>query len=274
MHAVLEAAIPATRTNPAAGGGYRGGIRSPRRARREDRRPTRAGSIRLSATIRPGPDEEGPARAARITRKKRLVASGRETPRCSCSTSLRPRKSATSWQAPQARLELTYAAVGLRHCLHAAVRLQRGPHPDECCEGEKVFQAAKAALQRWEHFRLGWVEALPPQTPIRAGQVVAVAARGPSASGGSTPARILLRRREMRRTGFWLRLRHLALATPRRGRSGSWSSRKGGSVWYDLLAFSQPRHFPARLGYPYTRILQKRFARDSSAAMRRAVEKA
>ena len=34
-----------------------------------------------------------------------------------------------------------------------------------------------AALQRWEQFRLGWVEAWPADTPIRAGEVVAVLAR-------------------------------------------------------------------------------------------------
>src|SRR5205085_2581382 len=41
-------------------------------------------------------------------------------------------------------------------------------------EGEAVFQAAKAALQRWDQFRLGWVEASSPPTAIKAGEVVAV----------------------------------------------------------------------------------------------------
>ena len=43
------------------------------------------------------------------------------------------------------------------------------------------------------------------------------------------------------------------------------------AVWYDILAFSRPNHFLARLGYPLVRRLQKRFARDSAAAMKRAV---
>jgi uncharacterized protein (UPF0548 family) len=43
------------------------------------------------------------------------------------------------------------------------------------------------------------------------------------------------------------------------------------SVWYDILAFSRPRHPLARLGYPLTRRTQRRFARDSAAAMLRAV---
>ena len=47
--------------------------------------------------------------------------------------------------------------------------------------------------------------------------------------------------------------------------------RKEGGVWYDILAFSRPRHFLARLGYPLVRKAQKQFGRDSAAAMRRAV---
>ena len=43
------------------------------------------------------------------------------------------------------------------------------------------------------------------------------------------------------------------------------------SVWYDILAFSRPRHVLARLGYPWVRRVQKRFGRESAAAMRRAV---
>jgi uncharacterized protein (UPF0548 family) len=42
-------------------------------------------------------------------------------------------------------------------------------------------------------------------------------------------------------------------------------------VWYDIIAFSRPNHLLARLGYPLTRRTQKRFARDSAAAMRKAV---
>ena len=36
---------------------------------------------------------------------------------------------------------------------------------------------AKAALGRWQQFRLGWVEVWSPETPIEIGEVVAVIAR-------------------------------------------------------------------------------------------------
>ena len=43
-----------------------------------------------------------------------------------------------------------------------------------------------------------------------------------------------------------------------------------GSVWYDILAFSRPNHALAKLGKPFSRALQKRFARDSKRAMAKA----
>ncbi|HEY2410941.1 MAG TPA: DUF1990 domain-containing protein [Pirellulaceae bacterium] len=43
------------------------------------------------------------------------------------------------------------------------------------------------------------------------------------------------------------------------------------SVHYDLLAVSQPRHWLARLAYPYTRWQQASFRRLSGLAMQRAV---
>ena len=42
------------------------------------------------------------------------------------------------------------------------------------------------------------------------------------------------------------------------------------SVWYDLLAVSQPRHWLARLGYIYARYEQAKFRRLSGEAMQRA----
>ena len=76
----------------------------------------------------------------------------------------------------QAKLEFTYSAVGTTATVppdgyvvdHTRTKLGAG---------SEVFEKAKAALYRWEHFNLGWVEAIPNSTPIEAGQVVAVLAR-------------------------------------------------------------------------------------------------
>ena len=47
--------------------------------------------------------------------------------------------------------------------------------------------------------------------------------------------------------------------------------RASGEVWYDILAFSRPHWLLTRLGYPYVRRVQKRFGRESAAAMLKAV---
>jgi uncharacterized protein (UPF0548 family) len=44
-----------------------------------------------------------------------------------------------------------------------------------------------------------------------------------------------------------------------------------GSVWYDLYAFSRPGPV-ARLAYPLSRLLQKRFAKESKEAMKGSVQ--
>ena len=42
-------------------------------------------------------------------------------------------------------------------------------------------------------------------------------------------------------------------------------------VWYDILAFSRPNYAVTKLAYPLVRCFQKKFARDSAAAMLNAV---
>ncbi len=173
--------------------------------------------------------------------------------------------------AAQARLDLTYAAVGATAAAPPAgyvvdhTRIKLG-------DGEKVFAAARAALETWQQFRLGWLEALPTDTPIKEGQVVAVLARsiGLWWLNACRIVAVVNEDGSVKRFGF-------AYGTlPDHAGSGEerflveWDRREGG-VYYDILAFSWPRHFLARLGYPWVRRVQKRFGRESAAAMRRAV---
>jgi uncharacterized protein (UPF0548 family) len=173
--------------------------------------------------------------------------------------------------AAQAKLDLTYPAVGATAAspppgyVVDRTRVRLG-------EGEGVFRAAKDALGRWDQFHLGWVEAVPPDTPIKAGEVVAVVARvlGLWWVNASRVVYVVDEAGPVRRFGF-------AYGTlPGHAESGEerflieWD-RAGDAVRYDILAFSCPRHPLARVGYPLARRTQRRFARDSAAAMRRAV---
>ncbi len=171
----------------------------------------------------------------------------------------------------QARLNLTYAAVGATATSPPAgyvvdhTRIKLG-------SGEKIFLAAKTALENWQQFRLGWLEASPENTPIKEGQVVAILARsiGLWWLNACRIVTVVDEDGPVKRFGF-------AYGTlPDHAGSGEerflieWD-REDDSVWYDILAFSRPQHFLACLGYPMVRRTQKRFGTESAAAMCRAV---
>ena len=173
--------------------------------------------------------------------------------------------------AAQSKLDFTYPAVGATAAMPPAgyvvdrTRIKLG-------EGAKAFAVAKAALGRWEQFRLGWVEPRPPETPIQAGQVVAVIARllGLWWLNACRIVYVVDEQGPVQRFGF-------AYGTlPEHAESGEerftveWHEQDD-AVWYDILAFSRPQQLLARWGYPLARRLQRRFARDSAAAMQRAV---
>jgi uncharacterized protein (UPF0548 family) len=170
----------------------------------------------------------------------------------------------------QATLDFTYATVGATATSppagytvdHTRVRLGAG---------EEVFATARSALLRWEQFRLGWVEPWPPDTPLRVGETVAIVARmlGVWWLNASRIVYVVDRDGPVPAFGF-------AYGTlPGHAESGEerflveWD-RQADDVWYDVIAFSRPRHLLARLGYPVARRFQKRFARESAAAMQRA----
>ncbi len=173
--------------------------------------------------------------------------------------------------AAQAKLPFTYPAVGATATTPPAgfvvdhTRIKLG-------EGEDAFRSATAALRRWEQFRLGWVEAWSPETPIQVGEVVAVMGRaiGLWWLNSCRIVYVVDESGPINKFGF-------AYGTlPGHVESGEerflieWDQGDDG-VWYDILAFSRRNHILTRLGYPMVRRSQKRFGRDSAAAMFRAV---
>jgi len=140
-------------------------------------------------------------------------------------------------------------------------------------DGEEVFVRAAEALYAWKMFELGWVRILPRGAPVEVGTTVAVLARHHgfrSLNFSRVVYEVSGEDGGVRRFGF-------AYGTlPEHAESGEerfvveWH--RDGSVFYDLYAFSRPNHLLSRLGYPFARGLQRRFARGSLAAMARAVE--
>jgi uncharacterized protein (UPF0548 family) len=139
-------------------------------------------------------------------------------------------------------------------------------------EGEEVFTRAKAALRRWDQFRLGWMEAWSPKTTIETGDDVAIVARqlGLWWLNVCRIVYVVDDVEPIQRYGF------ASGTLPAHAGEGEerflveWD-RASEKVWYDILAFSRPHGFLARLAYPYMRRVQKRFGRESAAAMQRAI---
>ena len=173
--------------------------------------------------------------------------------------------------AEQSKLDFSYSAIGATGSTPPSgfvvdrTRIKLG-------DGESVFRSAIAALQRWEQFQLGWVEAWPPDTPIKSGEVVAVMGRviGLWWLNSCRIIYVVNESGPIHKFGF-------AYGTlPGHVESGEerfvieWNQHDN-SVWYDIVAFSRPNHLLIRLGYPVVRSTQKRFGRDSAATVFKAV---
>ena len=172
----------------------------------------------------------------------------------------------------QSRLEFTYAAVGasresvaLGYVVdHTRVLLGTG---------RTVFETAVAGLRQWRQFALGWVTAGPADTPIEVGRCIAVWARavGVCWVNACRIVYVIDEDGPLCRFGF-------AYGTlPGHVESGEerflieWD-RRDDRVWYDILAFSRPWHWTAKIGYPLVRRRQRQFARGSASAMQDAVK--
>ena len=130
--------------------------------------------------------------------------------------------------------------------------------------GAADFGRARAAIRQWQMFPRPWTRILPLRPPVEAGTTVLMYARV-LGLWWRNACRVVYTVDESSRFGF-------AYGTlPGHVESGEelfWVGMEtDGSVWYEIRAFSRPRHWLARLGYPLVRYLQARFRRDSAAQM-------
>lgn len=143
---------------------------------------------------------------------------------------------------------------------HNRVRLGRGA---------EVFLRAAESLRAWQMFKLGWVELFQADTAIEANQIVAVLVHH-FGFWSLNACRVIYVFNEDRRYVFAYGTLWDHAEQGEERFSIEWSS-EDDSVCHDILAFSRPRRWQARVAWPVSRILQKRFARDSMAAMTRSV---
>jgi uncharacterized protein (UPF0548 family) len=136
----------------------------------------------------------------------------------------------------------------------------------ELGRGDGAFGRAREALRAWRQFPAGWTRIRPAAAPIEVGTTVVVLARVVGL-WWLNAARIVETVDEADRFGF---VYATLEAHAERGLERFQVERSGDAVRYRLRAVSRPRHPLARIGYPVTRLHQRRFRRDSLAGMRRA----
>lgn len=167
-------------------------------------------------------------------------------------------------------LPFSYAAVGSTQNETPVPGFDNDINFAELGQGEAVWTAAKEAIRQWKMFPGGWACIWPETTPIRAGEVVAMQAKV---------------------TGlWWLNSCRIVYVIDIQDKFGfAYGTLPGhvecgeelfmvermpdGTVRYVIKAFSRPRVWVARLGYPIARAYQRKFIRDSKASMLEFVRK-
>lgn len=141
-------------------------------------------------------------------------------------------------------------------------------------KGKQVFQAACEAIRTWQMFPGDWAWIEPVNTPIAKGQDLAMIAKvmGVYFVSDCRIVYLIDEQEPIRRYGFAYGTLERHIETGEE--LFSVEQLPDGSVWYVLRAFSKPRLWLARLGYPMARMYQKKFVHDSQQAMVKAVHKA
>jgi uncharacterized protein (UPF0548 family) len=181
-----------------------------------------------------------------------------------------------------AMIDSFIAAAQHQQFSYGQVGASRGQAPDgynvdhnrvRLGSGEEVFVNAVAALRAWKMFPAEWCRVYPANAAIEVGTTVAVRVShfGFWSLNANRIVYVLEEKDKIQMSGF-------AYGTlTEHGETGEerfrieWHERDD-SVWYEVYAFSRPGRLLAQLGYPLTRMLQKRFARESKEAMLWAVK--
>jgi uncharacterized protein (UPF0548 family) len=176
------------------------------------------------------------------------------------------------------RLRAVLAAQAGLPFSHAFVGASDGPAPPGfTCDhnrvllghGRQTFLTACDVLRRWRQFPCSWTRVWPAEAPIEPGRAVLLIARAFGAwwLNACRIVYVLDETDPLRRFGFAYGTLPGHVACGEERFSVEWLP--DDSVWYDLRAFSRPGYWLARLAYPLTRRLQRRFARDSLAQVGR-----
>lgn len=134
------------------------------------------------------------------------------------------------------------------------------------------YRLAVQAIRDWRIFKMAWLELCWPDTPIETGKNVAILVNhiGFWSLNAARIVYVVEETGDVEIFGFAYGTLNEHVESGEERFTVEFH-KESGEVWYDLFAFSKPSHILARLGYPLSRYLQKRFAAGSKEAMLRAV---
>jgi uncharacterized protein (UPF0548 family) len=134
--------------------------------------------------------------------------------------------------------------------------------------GGNTWQRWVRAIRAWRMFGMPWVNLHWQSAPIEVGTDVAVSVHhfGFYSLNACRIVYLVDEEGAVKRFGFAYGTLAEHAESGEERFTVEWN-RADDTVWYDILAFSRPRQLLARLGYPLSRWLQKRFAEGSKAAM-------
>jgi len=129
-------------------------------------------------------------------------------------------------------------------------------------QGEAAWQDAKQALRDWGQFPAGWTKVYPI-APLEKDEVVVVMIRL-WGIWWKNSSRIVYTWDEPNKFGFAYGTLPGHFET---GEEAFWVERDGEAVTYHIRAFSKPRFWMVRLGYPIARMYQRKFVLQSLKTM-------
>lgn len=137
--------------------------------------------------------------------------------------------------------------------------------------GAATYERACSALQRWKMFPPAWTRVTHSEPVIAEGQTVCVQFHlfGLHWLNATRIVEVFDEQSPTRRFGFAYGT--LTCHVESGEESFGVERLADDTVWYDLRAFSRPQLWAARAARPLARALQRRFVRDSQAALRAAV---
>ncbi|XP_057521674.1 UPF0548 protein At2g17695 [Amaranthus tricolor] len=135
--------------------------------------------------------------------------------------------------------------------------------------GLETYEKGKQALQNWRHFQMKWTF-VEPNTPIKRGVKFCVCVKEflpwlmmPLQVVYVNENKTSEKMKASYRFGSGTLHGHLLAGEER----FSVELDENNEVWYEILSFSKPSHLLSFMGYPYVKLRQKYFAKESADAL-------